>query len=265
MESTRGECPTNYGKDFIDFKSFLKEELSTFKEEIREEFSGCSEKSIRKFQETASKRSPVDFKYKGNKRQYDFNCKVLEDIERVQSLVKSGGQLRIGLIIRTRGQLSSLQLLESTVQKIHKRNKLVRLADKSLAGWGTVAEYESDDLASDSDDDRKIRRAEARALSKKRKLSSSRASATNSISTTSSQFETFRPFRRVQCFACAGFGHVRAECPKFQQSSSFQGQRYRPVPDISRTSPGIITYQSPTGIKGDNRGMSFKPQPAETN
>jgi hypothetical protein len=39
MQCTGGECPSNYGMEFINIKSFLKEELSTFKEEIREEIS----------------------------------------------------------------------------------------------------------------------------------------------------------------------------------------------------------------------------------
>ena len=46
--------------------------------------------------------------------------------------------------------------MDPIIEDIKKRNKRIRLADKSEAGCGAVDEYESDELASDSDDDEKI-------------------------------------------------------------------------------------------------------------
>ena len=42
----------------------------------------------------------------------------------------------------------------------------MKIADKSLTGWNIVQEYLSDDLASDSEDDKKLKAAEARVLRK---------------------------------------------------------------------------------------------------
>ena len=47
---------------------------------------------------------------------------------------------------------------------------MIKLADTSEAGWGTVREYEANPIASDSDDDTKISRAETRALRKRKRL-----------------------------------------------------------------------------------------------
>ena len=59
-------------------------------------------------------------------------------------------------------------LLEEALKEVKKRNKLIKLADKSEAGWLAIDEYIADDLASDSDDDKKIRKAQARAVAKKK-------------------------------------------------------------------------------------------------
>lgn len=51
---------------------------------------------------------------------------------------------------------------------LRKRQKLIKLADNSKDGWLVLQEYESDDLASNSDDDKRIRNAKS-AVEKKRK------------------------------------------------------------------------------------------------
>ena len=52
---------------------------------------------------------------------------------------------------------------------LNKRNKVIRFADESSAGWAAMEEYESDDLVDDSEGEKKLRSAERRALSKIRR------------------------------------------------------------------------------------------------
>jgi len=54
----------------------------------------------------------------------------------------------------------------SALQLLRQRQKMILLADSSELGWREVNEYESNPIASDSEDERKIYRAEARALKK---------------------------------------------------------------------------------------------------
>ena len=59
-------------------------------------------------------------------------------------------------------------LTDQSKALLHKRKKLIKLADSSEAGWDAVQEYESQDIASDDEDDKKIRNARA-AANRKRK------------------------------------------------------------------------------------------------
>ena len=64
---------------------------------------------------------------------------------------------------------SAKENLSKAKKAIEARIKLIKLADKSDNGWSTANEYVTDDLAENSDDDKKIRRAEARAEQKRKK------------------------------------------------------------------------------------------------
>ena len=80
------------------------------------------------------------------------------------------------------------------------RCKLILMADKSDFGWSTVSEYVADELAENSEDDKKIQKAERlaeRKVAKKRKLKERKrptmtASGTPAIHLPYKQF--LRPF-----------------------------------------------------------------------
>ena len=57
--------------------------------------------------------------------------------------------------------------LKAVISKLKKRNKLIKITDSTEEGWAVVAEYEKEPIGSDSDDCKRIRQAETRALIKK--------------------------------------------------------------------------------------------------
>ena len=126
----------------------------------------------------------LSFRNKGNKQQYEFNLEQLAKLEEAKSLLEIGSVRRL------------TKKIDEVISDIQKRNKLIRLADRSAGGWMTVQEYMPDELASDSDDSRKMRQVGNRATKKRqlvfpRKSSSTFSSATqfhqsNSVNATPS-------------------------------------------------------------------------------
>ena len=161
------------------------------------------------------------FQFKGNKLQFEFNSSLLDSINSASNHLLEGNLAGVNTE------------LENAKTLLNKRNKVIRFADKSPAGRTAVEEYESDELADDSEDEKKLRSA---ALAKLRTRKQNRGTAQNrefpqeaSVVAGSSlhrsvsqpfrpqQFpqQPFRPqrFRSRQsqpsdkCFACGQFGH----------------------------------------------------------
>ncbi|XP_030839464.1 uncharacterized protein LOC105439618 [Strongylocentrotus purpuratus] len=91
-----------------------------------------------------------------------------------ENTIKSIETFKIAYVLRSRAyrkeRIASATLeLSKVEEEIAKRNKLIRIADKSEDGWKVVDEYLSEELASDSDDEKKIRAAQSRAASKRRR------------------------------------------------------------------------------------------------
>ena len=68
---------------------------------------------------------------------------------------------------------------------IKKRQKLIKIADRNKDGWLVVQEYESDDLASDSEDEKKLRKAKVAAERNRKEAKSNSGNAAKKLKSTS--------------------------------------------------------------------------------
>ena len=156
-----------------------------------------------------------------------------------------------------------------------KRQKLIQLADTSELGWKVVAEYESNPIASDSEDEKRIHKAEARASKKAKSAKSKRGRS--------------KPYRRYEskeestvvvgqpcvptsagagrqpglCFTCGRAGHWKNECPQTSNnkisslsfSVDFRCCKDDNCPKVDLCSPDRLFDK---GIKKDDTGLGRK-------
>ena len=212
--------------------SSQRDEINNLQTELKQNSTAIS-KEVKKVKEGAD----YTWKRQGNKYQFLFNSELEESLKQAE------------WAINHQKLEYAQEVIEEGLNKIKQRNKLIKLADSSEGGWETAKQYQNNPLASDSEDEKKLQKAEYRAIQKKRKIESkhvskkqfkaSRTEPSNSL-LSSCIFPAWgqgaygigpvgqlqmgqrgQPFRqqpsftgaRGCCFACGSFTHWRKECP----------------------------------------------------
>ena len=154
-------------QDLTEFRSFLLEQLKSHTSELSSKFekaftdAECA-LSVSKQLKTESE---LKFSYPGNERNYKFNLEVLDHLESVSK----------ALLVQDSAKASLL--LNDSIKLIKERNRKIRIADSSEGGWLTVKHYESNAVALDLEDDKRIRAAEREALRVKTRTRGKRQNA----------------------------------------------------------------------------------------
>jgi len=124
----------------------IESRFSDFAKRFSEENSSSVEQAVKR-----ARREQYTCKRKGNQQQLDHSLQVLDKLDEASDALKQKSYEKVKVF------------LESGTELVSKHVKAIKLADKSEFGWATVNEYLSDELASDSDDEKRIYRAERRA------------------------------------------------------------------------------------------------------
>ena len=113
----------------------------------------------------------AEFKFKGNRKQFELNAQLDHIFGQIEVNLNEPQEVRM--------------LVAEGRQLIKKRQKLIKLADRSKDGWLVVQEYESDELASNSEDEKKIRKAKLSAEKKRKESKPSSGNASKKFKSAS--------------------------------------------------------------------------------
>ena len=137
----------------------------------QEAMRSAQEEASQKLARSSGRRDPYTFRRKGNENQFHFN----QDVEDAFAEVSAGLQKVNSDNLGERGKLGlqkAMSAAEEGMSLIARRQKLLKLADRSEWGWAVVEEYVEDDLADDSGDEKRMEGAElaaGRKIARKRK------------------------------------------------------------------------------------------------
>jgi hypothetical protein len=132
-------------------KEEIKELVNSKVSSLRDEIQGATASATSELKKFKGQ-NEITWKSKGHKIQFNFNLDIQESLDSINWAIDNG---KFDY---------AKELLKEAGQKIKERNKHIRIADSSSGGWETVA----NPVASDSDDESKIYRAENRALKKRK-------------------------------------------------------------------------------------------------
>ena len=183
---------------------------STISEAIKRALAACSESTSKK-----QKPDPT-FKAQGNKVRYEANEEIKDKIAQAVKAIDSK-DLEV-----------AKAALEQGTKLVDKQQKLIRLADREEHGWEVVRHYLSDELASDSDDEKAIAKARRAALASISKRKAKKGEQfRNASHTKNARRNVYRsPTRETRkqrgqtdtsngdrCYRCGNNGHYAFSCP----------------------------------------------------
>ena len=127
-------------------QTMMDSKLSMFQQNIIQ----ISNSQINKIEENLNEH--YSFRKKGNENQFKHQARVLTKLKEARDHLDSSS-------IADESVESAKASINEGMELVKNRQKLIKLAYSSQLGWKVMKEYESNPIAEDSDDEKKIYRA----------------------------------------------------------------------------------------------------------
>ena len=155
------------------------------------------------------------FQRKGNENQYKHEVKVLNKLKEANTNLEVP-ELNFGSI-----QVAKMKTAEY-IELVQDRQKLIKLSDSSELGWKVVNEYIANPIADDSEDEKKVIKAQNRIERKNKAEKTKRGKSLRKVPYSKDKQEprtsSWKPERY---FNCGKKGHWADECPEKKKISTF--------------------------------------------
>ena len=243
-------------EQFEQLMEEIKQTRSEMQEKIgklQKEVSANQDKTAQTIVQKLKADRGYTFRKKGHEQQFRFNLDIDEHIQKAR-------EEAVKIIPSSETGAKSLEKLKAKLhqgsQAIAARQKRIKVADRSDYGWAVVETYDSDELAENSEDEKRLFRAEKAAEKKcsKRKRRFPRkdesvqklarnqsaemtpqsvsAVATKQAGSSDGQ-QTSQASRPIgPCFRCAAWGHLQRNCPKMAKYPFYNECVVNPVCNI---------------------------------
>lgn len=185
------------------FSQLLDSRLNAVQQNIRENQNIIAERQEAKIEHVLS--DGYKFKKRGNEEQHKHNVKVMSKLK------EASDELNEDKVTEAK------QKIAEGLDIVKQRQKLIRLADSSEARWRAVDEYVKNPIASDSEDEKQIQKAQNRAERKfkevkLKKRRDQRDNARPYARPSLTENTTTQTWKSGHCYRCNKRGHWRRDC-----------------------------------------------------
>ncbi|XP_076116600.1 uncharacterized protein LOC143084068 [Mytilus galloprovincialis] len=205
---------SNLQQDILNnISTIMDSRLSSFQSNIRQSQQDISQSQIYKIEQTVT--DNFSFKRKGNENQFKHKSRVLSKLKEADVNLE-GPDLSVDSV-----QTAKAKIVEG-MELVRERQKLIKMADSSELRWKVVSEYVTNPIADDSEDEKKIIRAQNRA-ERKQKAEKYKKIVTRKAPYTREKAEnTNSSWKPGRCFNCGLRGHWTDNCPDKKKISTFK-------------------------------------------